>query len=39
MIYKTYNRYIRNLVRADGSAFDGLYAKNTAGSAEIVSKK
>jgi integrase len=39
MIYKTYGRYIRNLLRADGTAFEGLYAKRAAGSAEIVTKK
>ena len=39
MIYKTYGRYIRNLVRADGSAFERMYAKTAAGSAEIVTKK
>jgi integrase len=39
MIYKTYGRYIRNLIRADGTAFEGLYAKRAAGSSEIVSKK
>ena len=39
MIYKTYGRYIRNLIRADGTAFEKLYAKRAAGSEEIVTKK
>ncbi|UCE55832.1 MAG: tyrosine-type recombinase/integrase, partial [Desulfobacterales bacterium] len=39
MIYKTYGRYIRNLIRADGRAFENLYAKRAAGSEEIVTKK
>jgi len=39
MIYKTYGRYIRNLLRNDGTAFEGLYAERAAGSSEIVSKK
>ncbi len=29
MIYKTYGRYIRNLTRQDGSAFEKLYAAST----------
>jgi len=29
MIYKTYGRYIRNLTRQDGSAFERLYAEST----------
>ena len=29
MIYKTYGRYIRNLTRQDGSAFEKLYAEST----------
>jgi len=29
MIYKTYGRYIRNLTRKDGSAFEKLYAAST----------
>jgi integrase len=39
MIYRTYGRYIRNLVRADGTAFERMYARTAAGSAEIVTKK
>ena len=39
MIYKTYGRYIRNLLRQDGTAFERIYAQTVAGSAEIVSKK
>lgn len=39
MIYKTYGRYIRNLIRADGTAFERLYAKRAAGSEQIVTKK
>jgi integrase len=29
MVYKTYGRYIRNLTRQDGSAFEKLYAAST----------
>lgn len=29
MVYKTYGRYIRNLTRQDGSAFEKLYAEAT----------
>ncbi len=39
MIYMTYGRCIRNLIRADGSAFERLYAKTAAGSDEIVTRK
>jgi integrase len=39
MIYKTYGRYIRNLLRTDGTAFERLYAKRAAGSEQIVTKK
>jgi integrase len=39
MIYKTYGRYIRNLIRADGSAFESLVAKRAAGSEKIVTQK
>jgi len=39
MIYKTYGRYIRNLLRQDGTAFERLYAQTAAGSDETVTKK
>jgi len=29
MVYRTYGRYIRNLTRQDGSAFERLYAQST----------
>ena len=29
MIYKTYGRYIPNLTRQDGSAFERLYSEST----------
>jgi hypothetical protein len=29
MVYKTYGRYIRNLTRQDGSAFERLYSAST----------
>jgi len=31
MVYKTYGRYIPNLTRNDGSAFERLYAESTKG--------
>ena len=37
MVYKTYGRYIRNLTRQDGSAFERLYSESTnkKGNAEL----
>jgi integrase len=39
MIYKTYGRYIRNLLRANSTAIERLYAKRAVGSEQIVTQK
>jgi integrase len=37
MVYKTYGRYIPNLTRADGSAFERLYSESTSQSLDTFS--
>ena len=37
MVYKTYGRYIPNLTRQDGSAFERLYSESTSKSLDTIS--
>jgi integrase len=36
MVYKTYGRYIPNLTRQDGSAFEKLYSESTSENMDTI---